>query len=205
MALLAPLAQADADPLHTLRQQHPRIIALDTDIERLRTLLQSNEDARRIYTQLNAEAAKILTDPPVEYVLIGPRLLDKSRRALSRIYTLALLHRLDSKREHLDRAVKELRAVCAFPDWHPAHFLDTAEMTHAVAIGYDWLYPALTPADRTRIRQAIVDKGLSPGLEVYRKGEGWSKSVHNWNQVCNGGLTIGALAIADEEPERALR
>ncbi len=26
-------------------------------------------------------------------------------------------------------------------------------------------------------------------------------SVHNWNQVCNGGLTIGALAIGDEEPE----
>ena len=26
-------------------------------------------------------------------------------------------------------------------------------------------------------------------------------TVHNWNQVCNGGLTIGALAIGDEEPE----
>ena len=29
------------------------------------------------------------------------------------------------------------------------------------------------------------------------------KCHHNWSQVCNGGLTVGALAVADEEPELA--
>jgi hypothetical protein len=29
----------------------------------------------------------------------------------------------------------------------------------------------------------------------------WSKSTHNWNQVCNGGMAVGALAIGDVEPE----
>jgi hypothetical protein len=31
----------------------------------------------------------------------------------------------------------------------------------------------------------------------------WSKSQHNWNQVCNGGLSVGALALAELEPELA--
>src|SRR5207244_1654015 len=30
-----------------------------------------------------------------------------------------------------------------------------------------------------------------------------NSAVHNWNQVCNGGITLGALAIADEEHDRA--
>ena len=44
--------------------------------------------------------------------------------------------------------MKELRAAAAFPDWNPSHFLDTAEMTHAFAIGYDWLYEGLGPEAR---------------------------------------------------------
>jgi hypothetical protein len=72
-----------------------------------------------------------------------------------------------------------------------------------LAIGYDWLFDFLAPADRTTIRTSIVQKGLEPGLRVYRKGTGWAKVRHNWNQVCNGGMTVGALAVADNEPALA--
>jgi hypothetical protein len=82
-------------------------------------------------------------------------------------------------------------------------------MTHAFAIGYDWLYPALAPEDRALLRRAIVEKGLNAGLPIYERRPGWNDrgfwvvSPHNWNQVCNGGLTLGALAVADEEPEKS--
>jgi hypothetical protein len=33
------------------------------------------------------------------------------------------------------------------------HFLDVAEMTMAVAIGYDWLYDDLSPASRAAIKK----------------------------------------------------
>ena len=145
----------------------------------------------------------MLKEPPVEHVLIGPRLLDKSRRALGRVYTLALLWRLDAKQAYFDRAVQELDAVCRFADWNPSHFLDTAEMTHMVAIGYDWLYPSLSVEQRRRYREAIVRLGLEPGLAVYRAKGWWMKSEFNWNQVCNGGMTMGALAVAEDEPERS--
>jgi hypothetical protein len=76
-------------------------------------------------------------------------------------------------------------------------------MTHAFAIGYDWLYFALTPEERAWIRRAIVDHGIDPALRVYESQSWWTTSEYNWNQVCNGGIGIGALAIAEEEPERA--
>jgi len=200
-----PMA-ADVDPerpLRTLRAKHPRLIALDPDIERIRATVKSDPVARRYYEQIKQEAEQILPAPPVAYRLVGPRLLGESRRAVSRIYTLALMYRLDGDKRYLERAVRELKAAAEFPDWNPSHFLDTAEMTHAFAIGYDWLYGALQPEDRAWIRRAIVEKGIAPAMKVYERPRGWHTAVHNWNQVCNGGIGIGALAIGDEEPKAA--
>lgn len=184
---------------------HPRLLASNQDISRIRRLTRTNPEARDVYSKLAAEAEAILKQPPVEYKLIGPRLLDKSRTALGRIYTLGLLYRLEGDRPLLTRITEELRAAAAFPDWNPSHFLDTAEMTHAFAIAYDWLYHVWSEEERGWIRAAIVTKGLDPALAVYESGRGWPRAVHNWNQVCNGGITLGALAVAENEPERAAR
>ena len=73
-------------------------------------------------------------------------------------------------------------------------------MTAALAVGYDWLYDFVSPADRAMIREAIVRNGLQPGLAGLRP-KGHLTTLHNnWVQVCHGGLTFGALALADEEP-----
>ena len=200
----APQARAQQDNLiDSLREGHPRLILTEGEVPRLRGLVRSNAGAKMIHARLLASAAKIEAAAPVEYKLIGPRLLDKSRTALDRIYTLALLWRLDGEKRWLERAVKEMRAAAAFPDWNPSHFLDTAEMTHAFAIGYDWLYAGLSREQRAWIREAIVTKGLDPALEFYDNRRGWVNATHNWNQVCNGGILLGALAVAEDEPWRA--
>ena len=144
------------------------------------------------------EADRQLATQPVERALIGRRLLDKSRTALSRVLHLGLAWRLTGEKKYFERARAELLAVAAFADWNPSHFLDVAEMTTAVAVGYDWFYPALDEPSRARLREAIVTKGLIPS----RKADSWSRGTNNWNQVCNGGMTVGALAIA--EHDRAL-
>jgi len=99
--------------------------------------------------------------------------------------------------------VNELYAASQFPGWNPSHYLDTAEMTHAFAIGYDWLFDSLSQDEKNWIKKAIIEKGLNTALTLYKEGGWWTKSTHNWNQVCNGGIGIGALAIGDEEPELA--
>ncbi len=175
-------------------------MVLDGDVARVRKLIKTDANARRIRDALHAEALKMLTEPPIEHKLIGPRLLTQSRRCLDRVSTLAALYRLEGDRRFAVRAEKEMLTAAAFADWNPKHFLDTAEMSNALGIGYDWLYDVLSPESRRTIRTAIVELGLKPGLKVYHKGGWWAASPFNWNQVCNGGLTVGALAIADEEP-----
>ena len=197
------MAQVSLVSMDTLRPAHPRLLALDSDIVRVRKLIEKDPAAKAVHERLLAQARKILAEPPVEFKLIGPRLLDKSRTALSRIYTLAFLYRLHGDKQYLDRALLEMKAIAAFPNWNPSHFLDTAEMTHAFAIGYDWLYPALSKEERAWIRDAIVQKGLEPALEVYENRRWWALATHNWNQVCNGGITLGALAVAEDEPSRS--
>jgi hypothetical protein len=190
-------------PLATLRRAHPRLIALETDIERVRKLAASDPVAGKLHEQLREAAERLMAERTVEYIKIGPRLLSESRRCLDRVYGLALLYRLHGDKKYLERAKRELFAAAAFPDWNPSHFLDTAEMSHAFAIGYDWLYEALSEEERRKLREALVEKGLKPAAAVYRSGRGWPLARHNWNQVCNGGIAIGALAVAEEEPELA--
>src|SRR6476646_8484236 len=112
---------------------------------------------------------------------------------------------MDGDKQFAERARQEMLAAAGFDDWDPNHFLDVAEMTAALAIGYDWLFDTLSPEDRASIKTAIIEKGLKPGLAAYEKGEWWTKVSHNWANVCAGGLSLGALAIADEEPEIARR
>jgi hypothetical protein len=68
-----------------------------------------------------------------------------------------------------------------------------------MAIGYDWLYDVLPAESRETVREAIIEKGLKPSLES--KNNGWLKASHNWNQVCNAGMTYGALAVYEDQKE----
>ena len=104
---------------------------------------------------------------------------------------------------HAERCRQEMLAAARFSDWNPSHFLDVAEMTFALAIGYDWLYDQLDEASRKEIRTAIVEKGVAVPFET--KHNGWVRAHNNWGQVCHGGLTAGALAVLEDEPDLAAR
>ena len=196
----APLTEKDmADVLKTsLKPTHPRVHLDDEGWRALRANVKSG-DLKDQYEALQRIGEKLLTAPVAQYKLVGPRLLYESRKALTTISTLAGLYRLSGDRRYADRAIVELRAICAFPSWHPPHFLDVAEMTNAAGLGYDWLYDVLSSEDRQLIRDKIIEYGLRPGLKEYESNVGWSRPfANNWGQVCAGGLTVGALAIAGD-------
>jgi len=75
-------------------------------------------------------------------------------------------------------------------------------MSHAVGLGYDWLYSYMDAGTREKIKAGLIKNGMEPGLQAY-KSAWWVRSEFNWNQVCNGGLIIGALAIAESDPQYA--
>jgi hypothetical protein len=190
--------------LSTLTRSHPRLLATAADFNRMRQTLASDDQLAIWWPTIKSAADKMLTEPPSQYEIPdGKRLLATSRRVVDRAFHLALAHRLTNDPRYRDRLWEELKTAAAFKDWNPSHFLDAAEMTYAFAIGYDWLYAEWSPEQRTVIREAIIQHGLEPAQRAYRGQAScgwWTKAEHNWNQVCNGGMGVGALAIADESP-----
>src|SRR5215471_4133951 len=186
-AELARIKPTKEEILARIKSSHPRLLASQADFDRLTAQLGSDVKLQAWHKKLQEQAIKMLAAPPSRYEIPdGLRLLDTSRRVVDRVYNLALLYRLENDSRFAERAWNELAAAANFPDWNPRHFLDTAEMTHAFAIAYDWLYEVWTPAQRNGIRQAIVEKGFKPALNVYHTGGWWPQAHHNWNQVCNG-------------------
>jgi hypothetical protein len=180
---------------------HPRIMLFQEDEKAIAQMIQNNGQWQKLHQAILTESENIISLPPVERIQIGRRLLDKSREALRRIFQLSYAYRMTGEDKYLHRAEKELLAVSNFSDWNPSHFLDVSEMTLAVAIGYDWLYEHLSEDSKKTIREAIVKKGLEPS---YNEKYNWFlKATHNWNQVCNAGMTFGAMAVYEDYPELA--
>ncbi len=190
--------------LARLQKGHPRLLASSNDFAQLTRRIAADPALESWQAKLRQRAREITGAAPSRYEIPdGLRLLATSRRVVDRVYVLGLLYRLEGKPAYAERAWRELDAAARFPDWNPRHFLDTAEMTHAFAVAYDWFYEAWTPEQRAVLRQAMVEKGLKPALGLYRTGGWWTQARHNWNQVCNGGIGMGALALGEEEPELA--
>ena len=199
------IAQAASVPLPNPMPQHPRLLADAAKFADLRTQVKTDPVSARFFADLRQRADALLAQPPVTYQKEGRRLLGVSREALARIGILAMVNRLTDDPRYLDRAVVELRAVTVFKDWNPSHYLDTAEMTLAVAVGYDWLYDRLTPEDRAAFSRAILELGLRQSEEGPASQHWWITGTNNWNQVCHAGMVAGAIALADEQPELARR
>ncbi len=180
---------------------HPRLFADAAGFEALKARLGKEELLTAGAEFVRAGAGRLLNTTPVERIKEGKRLLGVSRTALYRINTLALAYRLYGDKAHLDRAVAEMRAACAFEDWNPSHFLDVGEMTLAVATGYDWLYNDMDEATRKEIAAGLRRCGLDASLTH----SGWVRARNNWGQVCNSGILAGALALAEENPAEAAR
>jgi hypothetical protein len=176
--------------------EHPRILMLKGEEKAVLRSIAADPAWQKVQQAIFSESDRLLSVPPVERIKIGRRLLGKSREALRRLFFLSYSWRMTQQASYAARAEKEMLAIAAFSDWNPSHFLDVAEMTMAMAIGYDWLYTQLSPTSRQVIKRAIIDKGLLPSL--LPQNNSWLKAEHNWNQVCNAGMTYGAIAVMED-------
>lgn len=183
-------------------EAHPRLLLNQQEQVHLLQAIKQNKPYQLIDAHLKKVADDIIAEPPLIFKKEGKRLLAVSREALTRLYYLSYAYRMTGERKYLNRAEKELLAVCRFDSWNPSHFLDVGEMCMAVAIGYDWLYADLKESTKKLVRNAIIHKAIVPS---YNKKEAWFlTSDNNWNSVCNAGLVFGALAIMEDEKEAAI-
>lgn len=180
---------------------HPRILLMEGGEEVIQEQISSNDIWAGIHRVIIEESEGMLQMEPLERKKTGRRLLGVSREYLRRIFYLSYAYRMTDDVRFAEHAEKHMLKAAGFPDWNPSHFLDVGEMTMAIAIGYDWLFHALSDESKTMIKEAIVNKGIEPSFnEEYN----WFLDAeHNWNQVCNAGMAYGAMAVMEDYPQLA--
>lgn len=176
---------------------HPRIILTKEAEASIKAKIESGSDEN--ITLLNKliinYANTVLGQRDLEYKKVGKRLLDVSTEAANRIIACSYAYRMTGDEKYLTKAEKDINTVCDFSDWNsPTHFLDGAEMAHGVGIGYDWMYSDLSPETRNKAEKAIKNYAFYCALNG-KWNLNFYTTASNWNQVCNGGLVIAALAI----------
>ena len=193
---------AEWQHLMTKEVEHPRILLLKGEETTIKNNILSSEFLKKTNDIIISKTDQIIPTVLLKRELTGKRLLSVSREALRKIFCLSYAYRMTNDKKYLIRAEDELVNISGFIDWNPSHFLDVAEMTMAVAIGYDWLYNDLSKESKDIIKEAIISKGLIPSNDPqYNKSFLYTNS--NWNQVCNAGLLYGALAIYEDSKELA--
>lgn len=196
--LLASLAIGSATAQQKIAS-HPRLLLHKGDVTNIKTFAATNTNAQAVHAHIIAAADAILPSSPAERTMEGRRMLATSREVLKRVFYLSYAYATTEDKRYAQRAEAEMLAVSEYQDWNPAHFLDVAEMTLAMAIGYDWLFDYLPTHSKSRIAMAIYEKGLKP---AEANTDAWyQNSANNWNQVCNAAIVAGALSIYERDTE----
>ncbi|KAM0750669.1 hypothetical protein T439DRAFT_289176 [Meredithblackwellia eburnea MCA 4105] len=202
----------------TVRAEHPLLFAPKYKWDCLPKQIAADSYMASWNATIFANATKFYDMAPTQYVedggLSGSGVLDVAREVQLRIKHWGYAYKISNDTKWVDRAWLELQTAAGnsttgqsfgtAPDnWNTQHFLDVGEFTAAFGLGYDWFYDAWTQDQRTAIMWSIINLGLRYGILAHQGNAAyswWTKVNGNWNCVCNGGLTIGALAIANEDP-----
>lgn len=179
---------------------HPRLFMTDEGFADLFAKLNGGNPSYEALRKLNKLIMRRADEyysaplPLYKFDSAGLRILTQARNAMKQLVFSAYAYRMTGDEKYLYKAKEVFATVCAFPDWNNKHFLDTSELTFGVAIAYDWLYDVLSLDERTLIHRKIVDNALQASLS-----QGFHNSAGNWNQVCNGGMMAGAIALYEKD------
>ncbi|MEM7682091.1 MAG: heparinase II/III family protein [Planctomycetota bacterium] len=207
-ARVVALRESLAPHLSKLPGRAPDLLLTAERVDALRAQAADNPAITRLTATLVDRARLYLEGEPLPMLWYGQdeyrHMLETSREAVRRCTDLALAWRLTRDPALIARLAQVLDAAAVLPDWNPKHFLDTAEMMSALALGLAWAWDGLDDAARTRASQAILEKGLAPAAQAYRDDWPhlpWRALRNNWNVVCNTGVALACLACHHLEPQ----
>ncbi|KAF5323499.1 hypothetical protein D9611_005754 [Ephemerocybe angulata] len=197
----------------TTRTDRPRLFAPQYKWDALPNLIQNDPYLKAWNDTIFGNATTYLSQPPVVYFMDGDSgILDNAREVKERIKAFGYAYRLTKDKKWSDRAWTELQNAAGNGDqpfgpatdrWNTNHFLDAAEFSAAFGIAYDWFYDVFSDDQKSQMRATMIQYGLQPGLTVFTGAATfgwWATGVNgNWNCVCNGGLTVAALAILGDD------
>ena len=179
---------------------HPRVMLNAEMLQEIKANYQNDETVREWGDSLIATADALVLRSAPEYVITNGQLLSVSRDVYNRARMLGMAYLLTGEQKYVDAMYTVFQAVGEFPSWNPGHCLDIAEMITAVSIGYDWMYDAWTPEQKTYIETMLYSMGLKTAYEIYFSQLSsyyawWAYVNTNHNIVCNGSIGVGAITL----------
>lgn len=207
---------------------HPKVFANGSDWNRLEKNTNNDVFISSRHNKLIERADNLLEtitfDPDeqelntyIGYKMItGDRLLTIATRVVDFSYTLGYAYKTTKDTKYAEKLWEiyeragytenaDVENKQEFPDWHPTHYLDTAEMTHGFAVGLDWLDDYWNAEQKEFLQKSIAEYGIKP---CYNTDTGkaadlwWMSTDTNWNAVCCGGMIVGSVCLLDSEKYR---
>ena len=139
-------------------------------------------------------------------------------------YKLAFVYQMTDDEKYARKSFEFAKEICDTPTWvfrlcqfpkayyrvSPWNVTDdkvvftfaivASDTASLIAMVYDWLYPALSEAERDWIRGGLLEKAITQVRGNYDY-HWWSTAYRcNWCAWCNTGLGLAALTLLTEDP-----
>ena len=197
---------------------------LDTEAAAMLELLKINGE-RYMLTTPDVEPEYVAEELRARFIGGTNPYTNYRQYFLNGAQTLAFLYQLYGDEAYAQKAFYMIDKICALDTWiQKAHdFVNiygrvwpwgvgddqvvfsydhtTGHFGVEVALVYDWLYPALTKAQRDRIRGAILEKVITKVRGSY-EFHWWATAYKcNWSGICHSGAGMSALALLRDHPQ----
>ncbi len=187
--------------------KHPRLYADEDRFTELKQTIHTDSFLEKWYSDIYeyygdvhlSEVMIWVTDPAMQ-VSSGKRFNDLFD-GIGRIANTAFLYQISGESRFAECALKDMMMLAGQSCWD-YNFLEMAQITYAMGLGYDWLYDYMTAAQRKTICDAIYHLAIDAYFTLSSDQIYWKTASTNLNSWAYGGLTIGALAIFDSYPDR---
>ncbi|MBE7051827.1 MAG: hypothetical protein E7395_04575 [Ruminococcaceae bacterium] len=196
-------------------EQHPRLLVHSFDEQKAK--IAENPLAASWYHELKKEVDALLEQPTHAYDVDklqivadggGQRRIIDSPTVLGKFFGLAFVTMIEDDNRYLDRLWAEVEVAANLPCWNEAHWLETAELLQSFAIAYDWCYDKWSDEQLDVMHEAMVKMGLEHAFREYEDNPRYyewhwgfegDEVGTNWTCVCNTGVIMGCIALADVE------
>ena len=182
---------------------HPSLMIGSDGFDKIKKNIETNEEFKRWFEKVKSSTEQILEMKPIVHSRSDGRRLDDAQKMYTTyLPPLLIMYNLTGETKYAEAAWGHMEALCNFPEWGDAsaEHLNVAELSSAMALGYDWLYHYLTPAQRELCKNAIINKGVKVGIKFHEENQWWITSPWNWNMSMAGGLSLAGMIMLADEP-----
>lgn len=181
----------------------PRLFVGKERIEEIKHFIATNEKAKMWYELVEKQCEGYLAAEPLGFTVLSDGSLDMVQTREERMMRLCFMYKITGDEKYAQRAWEEMEVFSSYRHWG-RQYLNVAGMLTAAATGYDWLYDWLSDEQKKTVADAMVKNGLMKAKKDFSGQFGtptYIRNLDNWAIICNSGIMLACIAIADEGEE----